>query len=130
MGASSILLSKGFDSLLITNGESLTFRGGSVRGLVNLVPFDKVVRSADFNPRDTSEIRVRSTAVTSVPRAGEEFIDGNSLRHRIQTVRRVGDYYFSRCEVSSVPTTTTNFLLSGSGVQLQTAAGVDLVAPN
>jgi hypothetical protein len=118
--ASTLLLS-GFGVLSGTNGEPLNFRGQMVNGIVNLDPFAKVIRSPDFNPRDTSEIELKTVALASVaPRPGEEFVDGKGLAHRIETFRRRGDYYLCQCQVSEP---LYAILLNAEGQQLANDEG-------
>jgi hypothetical protein len=118
--ASTLLLS-GFGVLSGTNGEPLNFRGETVYGIVNRDPFAKVIRSPDFNPRDTSEIRLKTAALASVvPRSGEEFVDGYGIAHRVATVRRLGDFYTCECVVSEP---LYGLLLNAEGQQLANDEG-------
>lgn len=98
------LLRSGFQVLLRTNGENLSFRGTTVRAVVNRNPFDRVVRTPDFDPRDASEIRLFMSAVDAKPRAGEQFVDENAVGHRVQTVKSLHDVHTCTCQSCEVGT--------------------------
>lgn len=100
MGAAAQLIRTGFATLLATNGEPLQFRGASVRAVVNRNPFDRIIRTPDFDPRDAAEIRIRSSDVSTIPRPGEEFVDEYGIAHRIQTAKRLPDCYTCTCQSS------------------------------
>jgi hypothetical protein len=101
MSAQSQLLSAAFVGLSEFAGELLTFRGASVRGLVNRDPFARTVRTPDFDPRDASVISLAASAITPVPATGEYFIDAAGLRHRVETVQRIDHVLHCSCVVSS-----------------------------
>lgn len=90
-------LETGFNVLLANNGETLIFRSEFVRAVVNRDPFDRVVRTPDFDPRDSSEIRIKVSALSEYPRPGEEFTDETGAGHRVQTVKNIGQFYTCRC---------------------------------
>lgn len=107
-------------ALRSTNGEPLLFRGAVLQALVNRSPFDRVIRTPDFDPRDASRIEIRADEVDAIPRAGEEFIDANGISHRIESVRRAAPFY--RCEcVSAEP--VLPFVATEGGAILLTEAG-------
>lgn len=90
-------LDTGFNVLLVNNGEQVIFRSGFVRAVVNRDPFDRIVRTPDFDPRDSSEIRLKASELSEYPRPGEEFTDENGAGHRVQTVKNIGQFYTCRC---------------------------------
>lgn len=102
MSAASDSLDAGFDVILGTNGESVTFRGVAVTVLVDRTPWDRVVKTPDFNARGQSRIEVRIDALDGAPQVGEEFLDGNSMAHRVQDVPGLrGAWYVCECRVAA-----------------------------
>lgn len=100
MSALNDALNDAFAVLLGTNGEPVLFRGAVVEAVVNRDPFDRIVKTPDFDVRDASEIRIRIADATDTPRAGEEFQDDYGIIHRIQTVKRLGLFHTCRCKTS------------------------------
>jgi len=98
MSASAIARLAGFRVLLAHSGETLYFRGASLTAVVNRSADDRKVRTADFEPRDMSEIELLTSAVNDLPRPGEAFEDLFGLMHRIETVRRTDFSIRCRCE--------------------------------
>lgn len=109
-----------FKAIRSTNGEPLLFRGAVVKGLVNRTPFDRVVRTPDFDPRDASRIEFDAAEIDGVPRAGEEIIDTRGMLHRVQTAKRVAPFYACEC-VSSEP--TNPILATEGGALILTEGG-------
>jgi hypothetical protein len=87
MSASSTALLAGFNSLLASNGEDLTWRGGTVTGIVNREPFPELNKRADFSARDVS--RIETLVMATEPEPGEEFVDAFGYRHRVTSYRNV-----------------------------------------
>ena len=105
MSISSQAESEGIDSLFDAGGESITFRGVTESAVINR-PTDLAKARpgmADRNVRDTSEAEIRIADLSSAPKVGEHFTDGNALRHRIETVHRIGLVYRMTCKVEVVP---------------------------
>ena len=102
MNAKTSALRSGFLALLSCSGERLQIRGAEVTGVVDRDPFSKIVRSIDFNPRDNSRVRLLDTALSALPRPGEEFIDLSGQSHRVEIVKRLGGFVDCEC-VSSTP---------------------------
>jgi hypothetical protein len=125
MSLATTLLAAGFNALLATNGEPLVFRDAELTGVVNRDPFAKVVRTPDFNPRDNSTIRIRTSDVSSVPRAGEEFVDRAGMAHRVEKIKRLGDWLDCECKTSDP---LFALLTTEEGIQLATASGALLQA--
>ena len=100
MSALNDALNDAFTALLGTNGESVLFRGAVVQAVVNRDPFDRIVKTPDFDVRDASEIRIRIADETATPRPGEEFQDDYGIIHRIQSVKRLGLFDTCRCKTS------------------------------
>lgn len=104
MSQGATALTEGFAALLESNGETVTFRGADLRALVNRDPFEKKQQGQvpDFKAHDTSSIEFPASAVaaTEPPRAGESFTDQFGHSHRIQSVKRMGDWVRCNCEVS------------------------------
>jgi hypothetical protein len=93
----TLALGAGFAALQSSNGEPLLFRDSIVTAVVNRDPQDRVVRTPDFDPRDSSEIRLMTSAVVGIPRPGEEFADDYGMSHRVQTVKMLGQFYTCHC---------------------------------
>jgi hypothetical protein len=102
MSQGATALSEGFSALLDTNGETLTFRSAELRAVVNRDPFDKRPQGnvPDFKPHDNSAVEFLSAAVGAPPAAGEHFVDEFGHKHRIQSVKRLGNVTRCNCEVS------------------------------
>ncbi len=101
MSAASIALAAGLSTLLSNAGETLTFRGGSVLGLVDRVGYRGREGQPDFTARDMSRIEIATDAVSPDPRAGEVFTDENGVNHRIQTIRRANPGLVMDCKTQA-----------------------------
>lgn len=88
-------LETGFAALLTMHGEDLTYRGGTIRAIVNRTPDRSTAgNSYDFDLRDASIIQFIHDP-DNPPAVGEYLVDTNSIRHRIMRAKRLT--YFAEC---------------------------------
>lgn len=91
----------GFQVLLLTSGEDLTFRGASVRAVVDRQPEREVPNDrVDFQEREASRIELFRSAVQGKPRSGEYFKDVAGGNHRIQKVGGTDLTWWCECDVT------------------------------
>lgn len=94
MSAAQTLLDSGFDSLLATNGETLTMNGSTFLGIVDRNYGWKVNRT------DLSIIECKTTALAAEPVNGAQITDAFGNRHRITRSLRTGSWYRVECVTS------------------------------
>lgn len=98
---SATALASGFACLQTESGEALTFRAGSVTGVVDRTPERPENERPDFTAKSLSVVELVAGVVAPAPAVGEKFIDANGQTHRILTApRRLGDVWRMTCEVS------------------------------
>lgn len=89
-----------FNQLLRIRGENVTFRGATVRALINRMP-----KAA--NPPGSVHISSQIGSVVQVagtvekPKKGEVFTDTASITHRITAVQFLSHCWNCECEVSA-----------------------------
>lgn len=98
-------LNAGFDLLIETSAETLTFRGQPLIALVNRNPGEETSdkRTPDFSERERSVIAIPRTAVNPLPRSGETATDSFGHAHRVEKVEPRGDVYYLHCKVVAPP---------------------------
>lgn len=90
-----------FAQLLRTNGENVTFRGATVRALVNRTPkANNPPGELHISSLIGSVIQVPITV--SKPTKGEVFTDGASINHRLTNhAAYLGHCWSCECEVTA-----------------------------
>lgn len=88
--------------MLDEDSETLEYRGGTIFAVVNRGLDAKALDAGqiDFSDRNKSHVELLQSAVSSAPRVGEHFIDGDGEFHRIQVLRRTDISYKCDCEVA------------------------------
>lgn len=105
MSEASQLESEGTEALHATGGDSVTFRNSTLTVVLNR-PVDLTKPRpglVDRNVRDSSEVEVLVGSLSPAPKVGEHLTESNGLRHRIETVHRVGPVYRLTCKVEVAP---------------------------
>ncbi len=98
---SSTAIAEGFNVLLNTAGETLTFRNYPLVALVNrnyVVP----INLPEYYNRQLrqTQIEFRLTDISPAPKEGEEFVDSYGKYHRISQVKETTYSYICECIVS------------------------------
>lgn len=89
-----------FSALLKTHGEALTFRTGTVTGVVSRGQPDPYGPSLDLNPRKASKVIVLAASISGgTPKAGEDFTDEGGEHHLIETVTMSGAMVICDCKM-------------------------------
>ena len=105
MNAADMALTAGFNDLLATAGDSVTFRGSAVSAVVNWTPQHKAGKEMvpSFSEKQESEIEIPIGSVSPAPRVGEYITTTNPVgtsKHRIEFVAINGFAYVLKCEVN------------------------------
>lgn len=92
----------GFNALLASNGETLTFRGGPLQAIVNRRPERRdPQRTPDFQDRAATTIEFLSSAISGPPITGETLMDSDNVSHRIDKIPRRSDFTW---RIDCIPT--------------------------
>jgi hypothetical protein len=103
-------LAEGFSALLAASGETLTFRGLRIVGVVDRFTEEPEPGPGkiDLNARETSAIEILWSDLpdhprneNKIPASGESFVDEFGYSHRVQKSRRLGFRVRCECLVSS-----------------------------
>jgi hypothetical protein len=100
MSIAQNLLTAGFSSILGTNGETLTFRGASLTGLVHRnLDFNEFNQTPGVPSGDSTFIEVKTSAMSN-PLIGEQLTDAYGARHRIARIKKVTAWWRLECITS------------------------------
>lgn len=100
MSAAQTLLDSGFESLLTTNGETLTMNGSTFLGIVDRNAGWRFNHTPGVPSGDSSIIECKATALAAAPVTGAQITDEFGNRHRITRYKRSGSWYRIECVTS------------------------------
>ena len=94
---------RGFAALLAFNGETLTFRGSPLLGLVDRSARPQQnLQEIGLSLLPASTIELRKLDLASNPLLDEVFIDAEGYRHRIRLIQQTAFTWKLTCMVSGV----------------------------
>lgn len=103
MNIAADIRAAGFDRLLGLNGEPLTFRTGTVTGIVDRsARGQQNLQEIGMGLLPASIIELRKVDLSSNPSLDEILTDAGGLKHRIRLIQTTGFTWKLTCAVSGV----------------------------